>query len=73
MLPLRQATEIAAIAKKLREHLLRGNKLGEHEQLHVRVAFLFLEFVNPFEQRLGFGVRAARFDLAGGGEQQFHL
>ena len=63
----------AAIAEKFRQHLLGGHELGEDEQLHVRVAFLLLEFVNPFEQRLGFGVRSTGFDLAGGGEQQFHL
>ena len=63
----------AAIAEKLRKHLLGRDEFGEHEQLHVRVAFLFLEFVNPFEQRLGLGVRAASFDLAGGGEQQLHF
>ena len=63
----------AAIAEKLRQHLLGGHELGEHKQLHVRVAFLFLELVNPFQQRLGFGVRAAGLDLASGGKQQFHL
>ena len=63
----------AAIAEKLRQHFLRGHELGEHEQLHVRVAFLLLELVNPFEQRLGLGVRAARLDLAGGGEEQLDL
>jgi hypothetical protein len=47
-----------ALGQESTQHLLSGNKLGEHQRLDLRIALLGLKAVEPVEQCLGLGVRA---------------
>jgi hypothetical protein len=62
-----------ALGQKIVQHLLSRHKLGEHQYLEIRVAFLGLETVDPVHERFGLGVRALGFAALGRFQEPLHL